>query len=590
VCRRAHADRGARQARGRRRGRAWHRAHAAAGPDEDVAAELERSATRAQARGGLAAAAAFLEQAARLTPDPPRRAARALAAADTTHLAGAADAALSLLAIAQAGPLDEVQHARVDLLHAQIALTSMRGDDAPALLLKAAKQLEPLDVQLARDTYMEAFTAAIFAGRSASPSVFRDLAEAVRAAASSPRPHPSDLLLEGLALVFTDGYAVAAPMLTRALSAFHSEPVSMAEELRSLWCACRAAIYLWDDETYHALASRAVRLAREAGALSVLPMTLSALNGVLLLAGEFAEVAAQIEEAEALTDPTGGRLALYSALPLAAWRGREGEVSELIEATKKQVVARGEGIAVGAIQWASGVLYNGLGRYEEAQNGVARAVASPAENAFWTLPELVEASTRTGDTEAAADAVAQLSEMTQAGGNDWGLAIEARSRALLAAGPAAEDLYREAIERLGRTRIRVELARAHLLYGEWLRRERRRVDAREQLRRAHALFSEIGMQAFAERARIELEATGERARKRTPETSDDLTPQEAQISRLAADGATNQAIAAQLFISPSTVDYHLRKVFRKLGVKSRHELNQHPLQLGARPEPAARNT
>jgi tetratricopeptide (TPR) repeat protein len=343
----------------------------------------------------------------------------------------------------------------VDLLHAQIALTSMRGDDAPALLLKAAKQLEPLDVQLARDTYMEAFTAAIFAGRSASPSVFRDLAEAVRAAASSPRPHPSDLLLEGLALVFTDGYAVAAPMLTRALSAFHSEPVSMAEELRSLWCACRAAIYLWDDETYHALASRAVRLAREAGALSVLPMTLSALNGVLLLAGEFAEVAAQIEEAEALTDPTGGRLALYSALPLAAWRGREGEVSELIEATKKQVVARGEGIAVGAIQWASGVLYNGLGRYEEAQNGVARAVASPAENAFWTLPELVEASTRTGDTEAAADAVAQLSEMTQAGGNDWGLAIEARSRALLAAGPAAEDLYREAIERLGRTRIRV---------------------------------------------------------------------------------------------------------------------------------------
>jgi DNA-binding CsgD family transcriptional regulator len=256
----------------------------------------------------------------------------------------------------------------------------------------------------------------------------------------------------------------------------------------------------------------------------------------------------------------------------------------------KEVVARGEGIAVGGIEWASGVLYNGLGRYEEAQKAVALAVASPAENAFWALPELIEASTRTGNTEAAGDALGRLSEMTRAGGNDWGLGIEARSRALLSVGSTAEDLYREAIERLGRTRIRVELARAHLLYGEWLRRERRRIEAREHLRPAHALFSRFGMQAFAERARIELEATGERARKRTPETSDNLTPQEAQVSRLAAEGATNPEIAAQLFISPSTVDYHLRKVFRKLGVKSRHELKEHALQPGVRPEPAARDT
>jgi DNA-binding CsgD family transcriptional regulator len=412
------------------------------------------------------------------------------------------------------------------------------------------------------------------------------VAEAARAAPPPARPRASDLLLDGLAQVVTDGYADAAPTLTRALSAFHSEDIPMDEGLRSLWGACQAAAYLWDDEAYYVLASRAVRLARDTGAFSVLPIALSALGGALLLAGEFAQVASLIEEARTLTDPSASHLALHSALPLAAWRGDEAEVEELIEATMNEVVARGGGIGLGTIQWARGVLYNGLGRYEQAQHAVARAVAAPVENSFWWLSELIEASTRSGDAEAAGAGLRQLSEMTSAGGNDWGLGIEARCRALLADGPDAEDLYREAIQRLGRTRIRVERARAHLLYGEWLRRERRRLDAREQLRHAHALFSEFGMEAFAERARTELHATGERARKRTPEARDDLTPREAQISRLAAEGATNSEIAARLFISPSTVDYHLRKVFRKLGVRSRHELRQRALQPDGAPREA----
>jgi DNA-binding CsgD family transcriptional regulator len=562
--------------------RAWHRAQALSGPDEDVASELERSAIRAQARGGLAAAAAFLEQAAALTPDATRRAARALAAAHTKHLAGAPDAALELLAIAKAGPLDQLQRARADLLHAQVAFAVNRGNDAPPLMLKAARQLEPLDLKLARDTYMEAITAAMVADPG-----YRDVAVAALAAPSPSQPRPSDLLLDGLALVSTDGYAAAAPMLKQALGAVLSEHVPMEEELRSLWAACQAAAHLWDDEMYYLLARRAVRLASDAGALSALSIFLSALNGFLLLAGEFAEVAALMEEAEAFTDPSGTNLALTTALPLAAFRGKEAEVSALVDATSSEAVTRGGGIRQGAILLATGVLYNGLGRYEEAQRGLKRA--SAAELCYWSLSELIEASIRIGDRDAAGVALEQLSEMTRAGGNNWGLGIEARCRALLAAGPVAEALYREAIERLGSTRVRVELARAHLLYGEWLRRDRRRLAARKQLRIAHELFDEFGMEAFAARARVELRATGERARKRTPETFDDLTPQEAQISRLAADGARNQEIAAQLFISPSTVDYHLRKAFRKLGVKSRTQLARHFLQPHADTELAAQH-
>jgi DNA-binding CsgD family transcriptional regulator len=561
--------------------RAWHLAQATPGFDEDVACELERSASRAQARGGLAAAAAFLERAAALTPEPSRRAGRALAAAQAKYHAGAIDVALRLVAIAESGPLDELQRARVDLLHAQIAFAVNRGNDAPPLLLKAAKGLEPLDVTLARETYLEALSAAIFAGRLANADGLLEVAWAARAAPRSPdRPRAADLLLDGLALLVTMGYPAGTPILKRALTAFGNPETSREEDIRWLWIACHIAHDLWDYDTWRTLSTRFVQLARNAGALTVLPVALNNLMVMHLHAGELAAAASMLEEAEALTEATGSHLAPYGAVFFDAWRGREAETSELIEATTQEVADRGEGAGLTLIYYARSVLYNGLGRYEDALAAAQQASAYPQELGMstWGLVELVEAATRTGQPQAAADALQRLSETTQATGSDWGLGLEARSRALLSDGDGAERLYREAIERLARTRVRFALGRAHLLYGEWLRRERRRLDAREQLRTAHEHFSAFGTEAFAERARVELEATGEHARKRTVETSDDLTAQEAQISRLAAEGATNQEIAAQLFISPSTVDYHLRKAFRKLGVKSRHELKQHVLQ------------
>ena len=568
--------------------RAWHLAQATPGFDEGVASELERSAGRAQARGGLAAAAAFLERAVRLTVDPECRARRALAAAQAEHLAGAPAAALQLLGIAGAGLLDELGSARVDLLRAQIAFASSHGSDAPPLLLAAAKRLEALDIDLARATYLDALSAGQFAGRLAGSVGAPEVARA--ALAAQPPPHPpraSDLLLDGLATRSTAGYAAAAPMIKRALHAFRSENISSEEELRSLWLASRHAGVMWDDESWDVLTARHLKLAREAGALTVLPLGLNIRIAVDTFAGELATAASLAEELRAVTEATRGRFPPYAPLLIGALRGREAEAPGLIEEIVKEVTARGEGLGLAAAEWARAVVYNGVSRFEDALVAAERAAEHPEGLTFfnWALVELIEAAARNGTPERAADAFQQLSEMTRASGTDWALGVEARSRALLTEGNAAETLYRQAIKALARTRVRVELARAHLLYGEWLRRERRRLDAREQLRTAHELFTEFGMEAFAERARVELLATGEHARKRSVETRDDLTPQEAQISRLAAEGATNPEIAAQLFISPSTVDYHLRKAFRKLGVKSRHQLKQHLLQLRPQAEP-----
>ena len=555
--------------------RAWHRAQAAAGPDEDIASELERSAGRAQARGGLAAAAAFLERAVTLTLEPARRAERALAAAQAKYQAGAFDAALALLATAEAGPLDELQRARADLLRGQIAFASSRGSDAPPLLLKAARQFEPLDVRLARETYLEALSAALFAGRLALGGGVREVAAAARAAPPAPRPaRAPDLLLDGLALVITEGYPAAVPMLRQAVSAFRSEDISMQEQVRWLWVACHAAIVVWDHETWHVLAARQVQLARDVGALAVLPMALTSLAAALLWPGDFAVAAALIAEAETLTEATGSQLPPYSALALAAWQGREAEVRGLIEANVKGVVRRGEGMGLANMQWATAALYNGLGRYEDALAAAQQAGEHPQE--LWStlvLPELIEAAARTGKTATAADALQRLSETTRASGTEWALGTEARSRALLTDGEAAESLYREAIGRLGHSRLRVALARALLLYGEWLRRQHRRLDAREQLRSAHELFTAFGMKAFADRAARELSATGERARKRTNETTAQLTARETQIGRLAGDGLSNPEIAAQLFMSPRTVEYHLHKIFTKLDISSRNQLH-----------------
>jgi DNA-binding CsgD family transcriptional regulator len=561
--------------------RAWHLAQATPGFDEDVASELERSAGRAQARGGLAAAAAFLERAAALTPEPSPRARRALAAAQAKRHAGAFDAALSLVAIAESGPLNELQRAQVDLLRGQVAFALSRGSDGPPLLLKAAKRLEPLDDRLARETYLEALTAVFFPGLLASGATVLETARAARAAPpSSQPPRPSDLLLDGLALLITEGYAAGTPTLKKAVKAFRGEDMDRGEGRRWLWLASRVAAFSWDDEAWDVLSARFVQLARDAGALSVLPLALTTRAGVQVFSGELAATASLVEEVVAVNEATGSSLAPYAGLAWLTFQGRAAEAARLIDGATSDVLRRGEGQGLTFIHWVTAVLNNGLGRYEEALD----AAQQSAEDTYaswwrnWGLVELIEAAARTGEREIAADGVSRLLQTTAASGTDWALGIQARSRALLSDSETAELFYREAIERLERTRVRVELARAHLLYGEWLRRERRRLDARGQLRRAHELFIEFGMEAFAERARVELGATGERARKRTLETRDDLTPQEAQISRLAAEGATNQEIAAQLFISPSTVDYHLRKAFRKLGVKSRHQLKQHLLQ------------
>jgi DNA-binding CsgD family transcriptional regulator len=556
--------------------RAWHRAQSVSGPEEDVAAELERSAGRAQARGGLAAAAAFLARAAELTPEPARRAQRALAAAQATHLAGTPDAALELLCAAELGPLGNLQSAQVDLLRAQIAFAVSRGSDAPPLLLKAAKELEPLDVGLARETYLETLWAAMFVGRLASGAGLREAAEAARAAPPSPRPpRAPDLLLDGLAALLTQGYPAGTPTLKLALSAFHSESVSRQEEIRWLQLACRTAVDLWDDEAWEALSIRHVRLARDAGALSELPIALNTRIGVHLNAGELAAAGSLVEEVETIISATGRQIVPYGAVGLAAWEGREAQAAELFEASMKEVLRRGEGVGLTAIAWARAHLYNSLGRYEEALAAAQQASEHPQELLFstWGLVELIEAAARSGRLARAADALQRLSESTRAGGTEWALGIETRSRALLSDGDIAERLYGEAIDRLGRTRVRGALARAHLLYGEWLRRENRRIDAREQLRTAHHAFTSMGADGFAERAARELRATGERVHARTTDTLDQLTARETQIARLAGDGLSNQEIAAQLFMSPRTVEYHLHKVFNKLAIRSRNQLH-----------------
>ena len=553
--------------------RAWHRAQAAPAPDEEVAAELEQCAGRAQRRGGLAAAAAFLERSAELTLDPARRTQRALAAAHAKYQAGALNAALFLLAMAQAGPQDELQRARGDLLRAQIAFASSHGRDAPPLMLSAARQLEALDVGLARETYLEAFTAALFVGRL-SPAV-GEVARAARKAPAPPAPaRAPDVLLDGLALLVTEGYAAGTPVLRRALLAFRGQDISAEEGLSLLWLAERVAMAVWDDETWHILASRHVKLARDAGALSELPLAIR--SRILLHAhvGELEQGAALIAEAQAVADATGIQLGPYGALAVAAWRGHEAEATELIQATMDGVTSRGEGRGVTG-QYAAALLYNGLGHYDKAL-AAAELVCEYDDIGVlgWSLTELVEAAVRSGQPERASDALQRLSATTRASGTDWALGAEARSRALLSEGQTAENCYREAIERLGRTRMRPAAARAHLVYGEWLRRENRRRDARTELRTAHGLFTTMGIEAFAERARRELLATGDTVRRRTVETVSDLTAQEAYIARLAVDGRTNVEIGAQLFLSTRTIEWHLGKVYTKLGVGSRRELRR----------------
>lgn len=554
---------------------AWHRARAASAPDDDVAAELERTAGMAQHRGGLPAAAAFLERAAELTTEPARRTRLALAAATAMVRAGAFGGALSLLGMAAAGPLDELQRARADVVRARLAFASNRGSDAPPLLLVAARRLERIDIGLARATYLDTINAALFAGHLAGPDA--GIREVSRAAAAAPPaqgpPRPPDLLLDGLAATFGEGYLAGLPLLRQALARYVRQ-MPAEDELRWLWLACIAALHLWDDSTWDLLSKRHVELARQVGALGELPLALSSRVYMLLFAGELTAAAALSEEVRAATEATGSNLAPYGALAVAATRGREAEASALTSATGQDVAQRGEGFGVTLTNWANAVLYNGLCWYDRAMAAAEQGSENPDELglAAWSMVELVEAAARIGQPERAAASLRLLVETTSAAGTDWALGVQARSRALLADGDLAERLYLEAIERLGRSRIRLELARAYLVYGEWLRRENRRVDARAQLRTAHGMFGSMGADAFAERARRELLATGETVRKRALDTREELTAQEREVAWRARDGYSNSEIGAELFLSPRTVEWHLRKIFAKLGISSRRQL------------------
>jgi DNA-binding CsgD family transcriptional regulator len=559
--------------------RAWHRAQATPGPDEDVAAELERSAGRAQARGGLAAAAAFLERAAMLTPDPARRGQRLLAAARAKRDAGALEAALGLLVAVEAGPLDALRTAEVEHLRGQIAFDQRRVGDAARLLLSTAKRLEPLDAGLARETHLEALGTAIWAGSADGSGGVGEAAEAARAAPPGPDPpRVVDVLLDAFALRLTEGYAAAAPLLTRALKLVLALDVASGEAGRWLWLTGRRAgaiiaLELWDYESWHALVARQTQVARDTGALVQLQLALNILAWTHLVAGELTAAAQLFEEDRLIAEATGNPPIAYNEMLLAAWRGREAQALELIEATLQAPTAGGLGVI--SASYASSVLNNGLGRYDAARDAAWRAFErDPVAHGPFLVPELAEAASRTGDLALVRAALGWLSERTRVTSSEWALGIEARVHALLSGGNTAERRYRESIARLGRTRLRAELARSHLLYGEWLRRENRRLDAREQLRTAHEMFAAMGAEAFAGRARRELLATGETVRKRTVETRGELTAQEAQIARLARDGLSNPEIGSRLFISVRTVQYHLHKVFTKLDIRSRSQLDR----------------
>jgi DNA-binding CsgD family transcriptional regulator len=549
--------------------RAWHRAHATATPDEDVAAEMARSADRAQRRGGLTAAAAFLERAAELTPDPVRRVERALDAAQAKLEVADAAAASELLSAAKLGPLDELQRARVERLGAQIVFARGRGRDAPPLLLEAARRLESLDAAMARETYLEAIASAVYAGRLGSGPDAREVAEAARATGRAQAPGAADALLDGLVTRFTEGYTAGVEPISQALRVFAGAECG-GPDRRWLWLACRLAQDLWDDELWEGLATRGVRIARDTGALSLLPVMANYLGALHVHSGAFSTAAALIDEVDAIIQATGLPPLNYAGLMLAGSRGDRARLQALEDAFFPKAAARGEGAAVGVLSWVWAVLHNGHGHYGEALEAAQRACEHEDVLAYgWALVELVEAGVRGGKPDEAAAALDRLSERTRAAGTEWALGVEARCRALVSDDEAA---YRESIERLARTRAAVELARSRLLYGEWLRRENRRTDARELLRAAHEDFSRFGADAFAERARRELQATGETMRRITADTRDALTAQEVQVAKLAGDGQTNPEIGAQLFISPRTVEYHLRKVFRKLDISTRKEL------------------
>ncbi|GAA3680850.1 LuxR family transcriptional regulator [Lentzea roselyniae] len=557
--------------------RAWHLANSAIEPDETVARELERSADRAKARGGIAAAAAFLKRATGLTPDAATRGLRALAAAQATFEAGRNDAAVELLAAADLADLDELQRGRLLRLRGRIAFARKRGGDAVPLLLEAANRLNAFDGEQAREAYLEALGSAIFGSRLNPNGRTQEVAAAVAAAQPGPYPpRPADLLLNGLAARFADSYVESAPLLRSALRAFRPDAGCSDEDvMRWLWLTWPVAADLWDDEAWHELTTHAVRTARETGALNFLPLALSYCAALHVHAGEFETASALIEESDAIVKATGNSPLGYATLLLLAWRSPDARPMEMMRPHVAEAANWGEGRAIGLAEYLAAVLYNGLGQYPEALASAERACQYDDLGVVgFALAELVEAGVRSDAREAASAALRRLEERATASGTEWALGMLARSKALLSEGREAELLYRDAVEHLRRSNVAVHLARAHLVYGEWLRRENRGLEARDQLRTAYEMLHGFGANAFAERARRELVATGESVGRRAAETPEVLTAQEIQIARLARDGKTNSEIGAALFISPRTVEWHLRKVFTKLDLTSRKELRE----------------
>ena len=577
--------------------RAWHRGQAVLGTDEDAAAGLERSADRARARGGLAASAAFMKRAVELTPEPAVRAARALEAALTAHEAGAFEAALELLTLAAAGPLDELGGARLALLRAQLGLYITRDSDGLRTLLDGAARLAPLDPPRSRETYLQALDLISLRGGLGDGRGLLDVVEAARAAPPPlGAPGPADLLLDGFVTTHTRGFAAGAPRLHQAVAAYRAlaleaenvrdgdpgrlrlPPAGGAGPLEGVledgrWP--RMALALFDDEAFFLLTDRAVRLARESGALMTLYVVLLLQVVAKALGGRLAHATELADEQAAIARVIGAVPLRQGWLLLAALRGDEAEFAELYEACVREATDHGDFTEASEAHLFQAILQNSLGNYRAALDAAERVVAiGDPWKTTTVLPHLVEAASRADQPERAAAATEEFSARANAMGTQWALGLAARCRALTRVGPDAEGHYLEAIERLSRCRVVIELARAHQVYGEWLRREGRRQEARDQLRTAHQLLSDMGAVAAAERAARELRATGEHPRGRTTQDTDRLTAQELHIARLVATGATSREVASQLFLSPRTIEAHLRNIFRKLGITSRRQLRE----------------
>nr|WP_307818820.1 AAA family ATPase [Streptomyces sabulosicollis] len=559
---------------------AWHHAQALTGPDEDAARALEHSAGRARARGGLVAAAAFLEKAAELTPEPRCRVERALNAAEAKRDSGALDAALSLLSVTETAPRDDMAHARAEALRARIAFDLKRDATSVAELERAAALMAPLDSALAREISLETLVAAMTVGRFADAPCLGEVARAARAVPSAPHPaRPIDLLLDGLVIHISDGFVAAAPLLRRVLEVYLRGEVADSPSLDASWVVCGIAMDLWDDVAWHELADRHVHQARASGAVTALPVVWGHRALAHIHAGEFAEAASVMNEAHTVATEVGTPGLACMDATLAAWRGDQGGTAELATAAHQGAVRCGEGRVLTALEYARATLFNGLGRYDAALEA-CRPAYDLDEAGFhaWGPVEFIEAAARSGNAGLAVPALEKLVQHTQASPTDWALGMEFRSRALLSSGDDVGDLYKEAVRRLDLSRAAVHAARARLLHGEWLRRRGYRLEARTHLSEAHTQLMSFGADAFAARAARELRATGERpGSRRAGGVTRELTAQELRIARLVAAGATSKEVGIQLFLSPRTIDAHLRSIFRKLSISSRRQLRGMPL-------------